>query len=87
MPTYTHTHTHTLFHTRKDKDEEGTDSSDNADDLTHVRDEHGDEEGDCDPDDSQNHSAAVLKWVCDPTVPTATNLQQQVQNDRFVQWT
>lgn len=47
--------------TRKDEDEEGTDSSNDTDDLAHVRNKHGDEKSDGDPDDSENDSAATLK--------------------------
>jgi len=39
-------------HTRKDKDEECADSSNDADDVSHVGDKHGDEKGEGDPDHS-----------------------------------
>lgn len=69
-----------MFPTRKDKDEEGTDSSYDTDDLTHVGDEHGDEQGDGDPYYSQNHSAAVLKRVCHHAPFTPPHTQHQVQD-------
>lgn len=69
-------------HTRKDKNEEGADSSNDADDVSHVRDKHGNEQSGCDPGHSQNNSAATLKGVCDKPSSTSLSSQHQVKDHR-----
>ena len=70
------------LHTRENKDEEGTDPSDDADDLTHVRDKHGNEQSDSDPDHSEDDSAAALKRVSDDALVVSLETQHQVEDDR-----
>ena len=74
---YSNIHLHL---TGEDEDEEGADPSDDPDDLTHVRNKHGDEESDGDPDHCKNHSALFLKGMCDHTVTPALNTLHQVQD-------
>lgn len=70
--------------TRKDEDEKGADSSDDADDVRHVGDKHGDEKGGGDPGHRQKHSAATLERPSDDSPAMSLNSQHQVQNDRSV---
>lgn len=74
---------HFLF-TRKDEDEKGADSSDDADDVRHVRDEHGDEKSEGDPGHRQKHSAATLERPSDDSPAMSLSSQHQVQDDRPV---
>lgn len=64
--------------TRENEDEEGADSSNNTDDITHVRHKHGDEKSDGDPDHSENHSAATLKRMSDDSAAVPLDTQDQV---------
>lgn len=64
--------------TWENKDEEGTDSSNNTDDITHVRPKHGDEKSDGDPDHSENHSAATLERMSDDSSAVPLDTQDQV---------
>lgn len=73
-----------LLVTRENKDEEGADSSDDADDLAHVGDKHGSEDSDTYPDHSENESAAALKGMSDYSSPMSLKTQNQVQDDRPV---
>lgn len=67
--------------TRKNKDEEGADPSDDTDDLAHVGDVHGDEKSDSDPDHSENDSAATLKRFGDHSSAIPLEAQHQVQDN------
>lgn len=57
--------------TRKYKDEEGADSSNDADDVAHVGYKHGNEKREGDPGHSENSSTAILKRMSDdsPVMP------------------
>lgn len=70
------------FHTREDKNKEGADSSNDTDDISHVRDKHGDEQSGGDPGHSQENSAAALKGVCDESSTTPLSSQHQVKDHR-----
>lgn len=68
--------------TGENEDEEGADPSDDADDLAHVGDVHGDEEGDGDPDDGEDDPAAALKRPGDDAPAVPLEAHHQVQDDR-----
>lgn len=70
-----------LWTTRENEDEEGTDSTDDADDLTHVGYKHGSEHSDTNPDHSENDSAAALKGMRDDSSPMSFKTQNQVEDD------
>lgn len=70
------------LHTRENKDEEGTDPSDDTDDFTHVGNIHGDEKSDSDPDHSENDSATTLKTLGDDSSAIPLEAHHQVQDDR-----
>lgn len=69
------------LHTRENKDEEGTNPSDDADDFAHVGNIHGDEKGDGDPDHGENDSAATLKSLGDDSSAIPLEAHHQVQDD------
>lgn len=70
------------LHTRENKDEEGTDPSDDTDDFTHVGNIHGDEKSDGDPDHGENDSATTLKSLGDDSPAIPPEAHHQVQDDR-----
>lgn len=69
------------LHTRENKDEEGTDPSDDTDDFTHVGNVHGDEKSDSDPDHSENDSATTLESLGDDSSAVPLEAHHQVQDD------
>lgn len=69
------------LHTRENKDEEGTDPSDDTDDFTHVGNIHGNEKSDRDPDHSENDSATTLKSLGDDSSAIPLEAHHQVQDD------
>lgn len=75
------------LHTRENKNEEGTDPSDDADDFAHVGNVHGDEERDSDPDHSENDSASTLKSLGDDSCAVPLEAHHQVQDDGSDPWT
>lgn len=74
-----------LESTREDEDKEGADSSDDADDFTHVRHKHGGEHRDADPEHSEDDSAAALKGMSDDSSTISLKTQNQVKDDGPVQ--
>lgn len=59
--------------TRKYKDEEGTDSTDDADDVAHVRYKHGNDKREGDPGHRENNSTAILKRMSDDSPVMSAN--------------
>lgn len=70
-----------LLTTREDEDEEGADSSNDTDDLTHVRHKHGGQHSDANPHHSESDSAAALKGMRDDSSPMSLKTQNQVEDD------